>query len=293
MHNVEAELIKVLKLKKKISDRQKYLHAILVAMDDRDTFTDDMYDALSDEAAEWHKEAVEAKDADRRIPDFAAGPRPPEDDEPEDDEAEDEDEPSEEDDDTAAYDDGVIEAEAEAEEAEGGTSADEEPDFGRADDDNDTAGDDAATYADSEEGVDEEVGEEAQVEDDEASRKLKKAAGKPVKADEIRRSKKKADPVKPLMTQVHTGTFGTPDYDAIDGTRDRFGIIKGTKTAEAVRMYSKGCTSRDIIAALGARYYNILRKLESEGHVVEKKPGGFWTLIHKDDIGKPKLKRVK
>lgn len=78
----------------------------------------------------------------------------------------------------------------------------------------------------------------------------------------------------------------SPDYTALTGEKDRYGIIIGTKTAEAVKMYEKGCTAAQIYEALDGRFYNILKRLTGEGHRVEKLEGGVWKLTHKDDLKK-------
>jgi len=73
-------------------------------------------------------------------------------------------------------------------------------------------------------------------------------------------------------------------YPKITGEKDRYGIIMGTKTHDAVLLYEKGASSKDILGALNGRYYNILRKLAEEGHKVEKLPEGVFKLTHKDDL---------
>lgn len=84
------------------------------------------------------------------------------------------------------------------------------------------------------------------------------------------------------------------DYTKLTGAVDRFGVILGTKTADAVAMYEKpeGASAFEIDQKVGGRFYNILKKLELEGHRVERLDDGRWKLTHKDDIkaDKPKGK---
>jgi hypothetical protein len=107
MHAIERELIKVTgyKAQRKFSDRQDYLKSILNAINKLDN---DDFDNLSDEAAIWANNAVEAHNGKQELPDFdetdvdeeeaieeasaeAAGlTEPVDDDESEDDESEDE-----------------------------------------------------------------------------------------------------------------------------------------------------------------------------------------------------------
>lgn len=80
------------------------------------------------------------------------------------------------------------------------------------------------------------------------------------------------------------------DYAKVSGEKDRFGVVVGTKTHKAVELYEKGCTAKDLAQQLGGRYYNILTKLQKEGHLVEKMEGGQWRLTHKDDTVNGKRK---
>ncbi len=75
-------------------------------------------------------------------------------------------------------------------------------------------------------------------------------------------------------------------YDDLTGEKNRYGVTLGTKTHDAIMMYEKGCTSKDIDKALEGKHYNILRRLAKEGHRVEKLPGGVFKLTHKDDLDK-------
>lgn len=74
-------------------------------------------------------------------------------------------------------------------------------------------------------------------------------------------------------------------YDDVTGEKDRFGVIIGTKTHDAIKLYEKGTTSQEITEKVGGRHYNILRKLTEAGHLVERTADGIFTLTHKDDIG--------
>lgn len=78
-------------------------------------------------------------------------------------------------------------------------------------------------------------------------------------------------------------TRRVPDYENLTGEKDKFGITIGTNTHEAVKMYERGCTARDVEQALGGRYRNVLRKLADEGHLVEKLGSGVYRVTHKDN----------
>ena len=49
-------------------------------------------------------------------------------------------------------------------------------------------------------------------------------------------------------------------------------------------LYEKGATSQQIFEGAGGRFYNILRRLSVQGHLVERSPEGVFTLTHRDDI---------
>lgn len=82
-----------------------------------------------------------------------------------------------------------------------------------------------------------------------------------------------------------------PDYSKLDGSRDRYGLVIGTKTHMAVQMYEKGCTTKEIHDELGGRFYNILKKMVNDGHNVFKdEETKVWKLTHKDDYAKSHAK---
>ncbi len=70
--------------------------------------------------------------------------------------------------------------------------------------------------------------------------------------------------------------------------KDRFGVVVGTKTAQAVALYNtpSGATIKEIDEKVGGRHMNILKKLVSQGHRVLKLGAGRIQLIHRDDSSK-------
>jgi hypothetical protein len=211
--------------------------------------SDDDFDELTNEAADWVNSAIKAINDKADIRDFAADDEVPEDDvDPGDADQEDDEEP--------ANDEEADEADAEDDE--------------KAADEADEAEDD----------VDHEAIEEDEFE--EATQAAKKAEKKPGKDE---KPKRKRRPTKEELSAVKTR------YDNLTGEKDRYGVIIGTKTHDAVLMYEKGATSKQIQEALGegptkagGRFYNILRKLNEEGHLVERFRDGTFKLTHKDDL---------
>lgn len=241
MSEIEQELRKAWKMRKKEDDfdsRQDYLVALIRGFDIACSKDDDLFDTISQEAADWFNAATEARNKKNEIddfPDLEAEVAEEAEDEPED-EAE-------------------AEADDDAEEAE------------------DEAADESEEAAESDEELTASEEAEAESENEEAeAQAAKKAKGKKPAA---KQPKKKREP---------TG------YERITGEKDRFGIIKGTKSSVAVGLYEKGASAKDIKEATGGKHYNVLTKLSKEGHKLEKLPGGIFRLTHKDDIVKPSKK---
>lgn len=97
-------------------------------------------------------------------------------------------------------------------------------------------------------------------------------------------------PAKAKKWGVKKPTRVPTPYDILTGEKDRYGIIVGTKTHDAVEMYERGTSAKEILQATGGRHYNILKKLEKDGHRVVKLAKHRFRLTHKDDIGKVKVK---
>lgn len=120
--------------------------------------------------------------------------------------------------------------------------------------------------------------EEAEEPEPEPKPKTKKAAngvaGKTIAAS---KTPKKAPEAK---------AKGDPRYDKLTGEKNRYGIIIGTKTHDALMLYEKGTTAAQLNEEVGGRFYNVLTRMKAEGHKVEKREGGIWKLTHKDDLKK-------
>jgi outer membrane biosynthesis protein TonB len=250
MSEIEQELRKAWKMRKKEEDfdsRQDYLVALIRGFDIACSKDDDLFDTISQEAADWFNAATEARNKKNEIeefPDLEAEVAEEAEDEPED--------------------------EAEVEEADDTEEADDEP----ADEPEEAAESDEELSA-SEEAEAESENEEAEAQAAKKAKSKKPAGGGKVAKPAAKQPKKKREP---------------SSYANITGAKDKFGIIIGTKTAKAVELYEKGATSKDIKEATGGKFYNVLTKLTSEGHKLEKLPGGVFRLTHKDDVVKPSRK---
>ena len=256
-------------------DRQDFLVALLKVLLKLD---DKPYDKLCDKderIGDWLTKATTSFNNRKEVADF------PDVNDDEDEEVEDEDEDEEEDDEEGEAD----------EEAEDDTDVDEDVPDSKAppadDDEGDGDEDEEAAAA-------EEAEAEAANEAEEAAIEAKKSRSKKVhhpltdekpKVAKVAKAAPKKLPPAPKIDKIKLseevskhfsqvkGKIDTTRYDNMTGEKDRYGVIDGSKTHDAVMMYEKGATSKEIENKLGGRYYNILHTLEQRGHRVEKLPG--------------------
>jgi len=257
MHAIERELIKVTgyKSRAKFDDRQDYLSSILNAVG---KLTDDDFDNLSDEAAAWANAAVEAKNSrNQELPDFdEVDPEEASEDDEAEEDAESEDETEEDADDESAEDDSEAEEDSE-------------------DDGTDSAADDGADDAadsDSDDGV---------PEDDEPEEKPAKKASKKAPVKKVEAKPEKAQVKKPERRPPPRRGASSDD----DVILDKWGCMEGSKNSQALALFEKGATTKDVKDAIGGTYYNILKKMVKDGHKMDKK-GAMITLVHKDAVNK-------
>ena len=258
MSAIEAELVKATKFKgAKFDDRQEYLRALLNVIDSK--LSNEAYDNLTEEAVDWHTKAVKAHDTKQDIPEFDDA----ETEEAEEaEEAEDQDETEEADEEPPEQDElPLTSPKHPLHRKPKVTEEPEEPD------DDETNNAEAVDAAD-----------EPAVETDEDDGQGEKPPAKAAKPKAKGKTVKEAKPFKKPKRVI--------DYNAIYGEKDRYGIVKGTKTAEAVKLYEKGVTSAQLMDELGGRHYNVLARLSQQGHKIEKLQGGVWKVTHKDDIKK-------
>lgn len=238
MHTVERELIKAAgyKAQRKFTDRQDYLKSIINAVS---KLEEDDFNVLSDAAADWANDAVEAINAKDEIPDFDEKVAAAEDDEAEK---------------TAVADSGDTEDGADDDEKDDDTS-----------DDDDEPDDDV----DNVQAVDE------------------KPEKKPAK-----KAKKAAKPVKEAAEKKPGKGKRPPQFDQGDVVLDKWGAMDGSKNSQALAMFEKGATSKEVKDELGGTYYNILKKAVENGHKLEKE-GALVKLTHSSDLSKKPAKKAK
>jgi hypothetical protein len=106
-------------------------------------------------------------------------------------------------------------------------------------------------------------------------KKVKKAAKPKVE---------KVKPTKPVKKPA-----SSDDEEIIE--LDKWGCLTTSKNSQALAMFEKGATTTDVKNAIGGTYYNILNKMVSHGHKLEKK-GSMFKLTHVTEKGslKPKKK---
>lgn len=253
MHAVEREVLKAIGGKtprKKFSDRSDYLRSLV---NDLMKLSDDDFNSLSDEAAEWTNSAVSAINAKEEIvPDFDEVKASEEADvDPEDDEAEDEPD------------------DAEDEETEDDDEADEDEET--SDDDED------GSSTDSEDEPDEDAPEVKPA-------KKKAAPANKAKAKEKPPAKTKVEAKKPPKAKAKSLD------DEEDVIVDKWGCMEGSKNSQALAMFEKGATTKEVKETIGGTYYNILGKMVKDGHTVVKE-GSLIKITHSADKAKAKPKK--
>lgn len=250
MHAVESELLKATAYKSRTKFANRQDYLGAI-LNAVMKLTNEDFDNLSDEAAAWANAAVEARNSrSDDLPDFDEVP------------------------DADASDD--VQDEGESAEVESGDpeEASEGEDDAESEDEIDPDGNDEAVEDD-----------DAPVDDEEVEAKpVKKAAKKPSKAVKP----PKPDP-KPGLQLHKMGRVKKPHHSDDDVILDRWGCMDGSKNSTALKMFEKGATSKEIKEALGGTYYNILKRQQMLGHLIEKE-GAVIKLTHMEDI---KAKAVK
>jgi hypothetical protein len=302
---VEQELMDASKFKSKnYPDRQDELAALVRACE---RMPDAAFDTLSDGAAEWYNKAATAMNEHEDIPDFE---EPESDDEETSDDTDHEaDEAAEDDsegdsegdededaDDSSDVNEGSIE-EDEADESEPPKkkkSAKVSEESQREDDEEPAQKPKGKQPSKSKKPMVSDDSEGTDESDTEGTPKKgrgrpKKAAGKVVEPTPEPKDTDDGDgdtpaPKQPKAPRGKGGHTITP-YDNLTGEKDRFGLFIGTKTQQAVALYEKGATCKQVEMELAGRHRNILKRLALDGHRVEKLEGGVYKVTHKDDFG--------
>jgi hypothetical protein len=155
-------------------------------------------------------------------------------------------------------------------EVEGGDDEDVDDESGDEDiddsDDNDSESD-AESEAVAEEEAEPEVEPELPLEKPKKAKKEK--APKPVK-------EKPAKAAKP---------------DKGEAKQDKWGCLEGSKNSEALHLFEKGATAREVKDQLGgATFYNLLARMVKNGHKLERE-GALIKLTHKDAEAPKKSKK--
>lgn len=248
MHDIEREIIKITKYKvqRKFADRQDYLKSLFTAVQ---KLSDDDFDELTDDAAVWANACVEAHNSQRDgdLPDFdEVGEDADDEEDAGDDELDPEDEESDDDD------------------------ASDDKDEALVDDDGHENGDDRDSVA----AVDDEKAADAQDNDEEVevSKPAKKGKGASKPAKKVVAAPKVKEKPEPKIKQKPV------DLEE-DVVLDKWGCMEGSKNSQALGMFEKGATAKEIKDAIGGTYYNILRKMVEQGHKLEKN-GAVMKLTH-------------
>lgn len=130
--------------------------------------------------------------------------------------------------------------------------------------------------------ADAEIPEEDPPEEEPEEKPKPKKAGRP---------KAKKPPVEANGAAVRENKSKLNRGSDEDVVIDKWGSMEGSKASQALAMFEKGASSREVTQTLGGTYYNILKKMVLNGHRTEKE-GSIITLIHKD-AAKQDLKKKK
>lgn len=180
---------------------------------------------------------------------------------------------------------------------------DDIPDFPDIDSEAEEAADEEAAENIYEDENDEDVVNEGSIEHDEPE-PSEEERPKPAKAKKEKAPKRKAkadSKAKPKGNGLDdappsTDPFKNPKkegtiFEKVTGEKDKFGLYYGTKTQQAVALYEKGATAKQVEEALQGRHRNILTRLAKEGHLIEKLEGGVFKVTHRDEYAPSKTKK--
>lgn len=149
-----------------------------------------------------------------------------------------------------------------------------------------------AAVADSEDGADDddEEGDDSSDDDDEPTDDDDDVQAVDEQPEEkpAKKVKKPAKPVKAALSKKPIKGKRPPQFDQGDVVLDKWGSMEGSKNSQALTMFEKGATSKEVKEVLGGTYYNILKKVVKAGHTLDKK-GSMIKVTHSDDVNtKPK-----
>lgn len=149
---------------------------------------------------------------------------------------------------------------------------------------------DEADTEESEEEADEESTEEAEsdpTEEPEGEGEAEVAEEDPEPAKKPSRRPPPAP--KPAKKAASTAPKVKPPQFDEDVVLDKWGCMEGSKNSQALSLFEKGATAKEVKEKLGGTYYNILGKMVEKGHKMEKE-GALIKLTHSDSSKKPPVK---
>lgn len=114
-------------------------------------------------------------------------------------------------------------------------------------------------------------------------------ASKPAKKKVVSKAKEKTTSKVPPKKEIATPKK-TRSSDDEDVVLDKWGCMEGSKNAQALAMFERGATTKEVKDEIGGTYYNILKKAELNGHKLEK-DGAIIKLTHKNANKAPVKKK--
>jgi hypothetical protein len=144
---------------------------------------------------------------------------------------------------------------------------------------------DEIDYEGETDGTDDDDGDEVSDADDGPDDVVEVEAADPLdeEAEVESAPKAKKTTAKKAEKPVKTAKPKTPEpADEEDVILDKWGCMEGSKNSQALHMFEKGATAREVKLALGGTYYNILGRCVKQGHTLEKE-GALIKLTHKSE----------
>lgn len=162
---------------------------------------------------------------------------------------------------------------------------DEAPDEVEAEEASEEASDDDDAEVDEDDtDHDPETGEVIEPDDEEGGDESEEEAPTARKSYKRPPKEKKTEKVIKPITKKFPGTE--------DVVLDKWGCMGGSKNSQALAMFEKGATTKEVKDKIGGTYYNILGKAVQNGHKMEKE-GSLIKLTHKNDLGSKKPVKKK
>jgi hypothetical protein len=141
---------------------------------------------------------------------------------------------------------------------------------------------------------DDEPEDDAEGAEDDAEAEPDEEADEPEEKPAKKAKAKAAPPAKPAKAKEKVIKPPKKPKNEDDAVLDKWGCMEGSKASQALVLFEKGATTKEVKDKIGGTYYNILGKMVERGHKMSK-DGAIITLTHKSSLasGKAAVKKAK